>query len=239
MTESVRPPRQGWQPLIERSIAALPETAVPLERVWGSSAERAAACAALGRLLDLVLLWNQRVDLTAARSPEELVDLYLTDALVIAACAGPAANASWIDVGSGAGAPGLVLQLLRPELQLTLVEPRSKRVAFLRTAIGQLRLGSKVVGGRSDGIGGGACDLAVSRATFPPEEWLAEGARLARRGVWVLLARGPAPSLAGWQPAIEVDYEWPLTQAPRRALCFTRTSDSAAQPSGRTQPPSA
>jgi len=239
MTESVRPPRQGWQPLIERSIAALPETAVPLERVWGSSAERTAACAALGRLLDLVLLWNQRVDLTAARSAEELVDLYLTDALVIAACARPAANASWIDVGSGAGAPGLVLQLLRPELQLTLVEPRSKRVAFLRTAIGQLRLGSKVVGGRSDGIGGGACDLAVSRATFPPEEWLAEGARLARRGVWVLLARGPAPSLAGWQPAIEVDYEWPLTQAPRRALCFTRTSDSAAQPSGRTQPPSA
>jgi 16S rRNA (guanine527-N7)-methyltransferase len=244
MTESVRPPRQGWQPLIERSIAALPVT-VPLERVWGSSAERAAACAALGRLLDLVLLWNQRVDLTAARSPEELVDLYLTDALVIAAHAGTAADASWMDVGSGAGAPGVVLQLLRPELQLSLVEPRSKRVAFLRTAIGQLRLGSKVVGGRSDGIGAGACDLAVSRATFPPDEWLVEGARLARRGVWVLLARGPAPSLAGWQPTVEIDYEWPLTQVPRRALCFTRTSPETTssemepQPSGRTQPPSA
>ena len=226
MTESVRPPRQGWQPLIERSIAALPQTAVPLERVWRSSAERAAGCAALGRLLDLVLLWNQRVDLTAARSPEELVDLYLTDALVIAAHARAEPNASWID--SGAGAPGLVLQLLRPEWQLSLVEPRSKRVAFLRTAIGQLRLGSKVVGGRSDGIGAGACELAVSRATFPPEEWLAEGARLARRGVWVLLARGSAPTLDGWQTTIEVDYEWPLTRVPRRALCFTPVSERAA-----------
>jgi 16S rRNA (guanine527-N7)-methyltransferase len=239
MTESVRPPRQGWQPLIERSIAALPEAAAPVVHVWRSSAERAASCAALARLLDLVLLWNQRVDLTAARSPEELVDLYLTDALVIASHTGPDANASWIDVGSGAGAPGVVLQLLRPELRLTLVEPRSKRVAFLRTAIGQLRLGSKVVGGRSDSIGGGACDLAVSRATFPPEEWLIEGARLARRGVWVLLARGPAPSLDGWQPALEIDYEWPLTRVARRALCFTPASAGEAQPSGRTQPPSA
>jgi 16S rRNA (guanine527-N7)-methyltransferase len=230
MTESVRPPRQGWQPLIERSILALPEAAVPLERVWRSGAERAEACAALGRLLDLVLVWNRRVDLTAARSPEELVDLYLSDALVIAAHAERGSNTSWIDVGSGAGAPGLVLQLLRPDLQLTLVEPRSKRVAFLRTAIGQLRLGSKVVGGRSDGVGGGGCDLAVSRATFSPEEWLVEGTRLARRGVWVLLARGPAPSRDGWQSTIEIDYEWPLTQAPRRALCFTPASDRAAQP---------
>ncbi|HEU4577297.1 MAG TPA: RsmG family class I SAM-dependent methyltransferase [Polyangiaceae bacterium] len=236
MTESVRPPRQGWQPLIERSIAALPEAAAPLDGVWGSGAERAAACAALGRLLDLVLLWNQRVDLTAARSPEELVDLYLTDALVIAARAGREPNVSWIDVGSGAGAPGLVLQLLRPDLQLTLVEPRSKRVAFLRTAIGQLRLGAKVVGARSDSIGGGACDLALSRATFPPEEWLVEGARLARRGVWVLLARGSAPGRDGWQATIEIDYEWPLTRVARRALCFTPVSASTAQPA---QPPSA
>jgi 16S rRNA (guanine527-N7)-methyltransferase len=242
MTESLRPPQQGWQPLIERSIAALPSTVAPLEHVWRSGAERSAACAALGRLLDLVLLWNQRVDLTAARSPEELVDLYLTDALVIAAHAGPAGRQTWLDVGSGAGAPGVVLQLLRPELQLTLVEPRAKRVAFLRTAIGQLRLSSKVVSGRSDSIAAGAADLAVSRATFSPEQWLVEGARLARHGVWVLLARGAAPSLTGWQSALQVDYEWPLTHAPRRALCFTRTPSAAGavepQPSGRTQPPS-
>src|SRR5262249_6909189 len=150
------------------SLAALPDPAVPLHEVWRAAADRSAACAALGRLLDLVLLWNQRTDLTAARSPEELVDLYLTDALVIAARGSRAAGERWLDVGSGAGAPGVALQLLRPELQLTLVEPRAKRVAFLRTAIGQLGLGSKVVSGRSDGIAAQACDVAVSRATFPP-----------------------------------------------------------------------
>lgn len=228
MAETLRPPRQGWQPLIERAIAALPSEIVSTESVWRAAADRAASLQALGRLLDLVVLWNQRVDLTAARSQEELVDLYLTDALVLAALGARAERESWFDVGSGAGAPGLVLQLLRPELELTLVEPRAKRVAFLRTAIGQLRLGSELVAARSESLGPNGCDTAVSRATFPPEEWLVEGARLARRGVWVLLARGAAPSLPGWQLASEVDYEWPLTRVPRRALRFERCASSGS-----------
>src|SRR6185295_3573384 len=175
------------------------------------------------------VLWNQRVDLTAARSAEELVDLYLSDALVLAASGACVERESWCDVGSGAGAPGLVLQLLRPEWALTLVEPRAKRVAFLRTAIGQLRLGSQLVAGRSEVLDANGCDVAVSRATFPPQEWLAEGARLARQGVWVLLARGATPSLAGWRLASEVDYEWPLTGAARRALRFERCIPSAGE----------
>jgi 16S rRNA (guanine527-N7)-methyltransferase len=180
-----------------------------------------AALKALSRLLDLVALWNRRVDLTAARSVEELVDLYLIDALVLASAepATPAAQ-RWLDVGSGAGAPGLVVQLLRPELALTLVEPRAKRIAFLRTAIGQLRLGAQLESERSDQLPAAACDVAFSRATFPPPEWLAEGARLARHAVWVLLARGEAPSHAGWRLEREVSYEWPLTGVARRALRY-------------------
>jgi 16S rRNA (guanine527-N7)-methyltransferase len=221
MSETLRPPREGWQPLIERSLAALPCPALPAHQVWQDAAQRKTCLKALGQLLELVVLWNRRVDLTAARSAEELVDLYLSDAWVLAASDADN-SASWIDVGSGAGAPGLVLQLLRPGRELTLVEPRSKRVAFLRTAIGQLRLHTKIVAERSDALRASSCDVALSRATLPPEEWLAEGARLARRSVWVLLARGAAPSRPGWQLASEVDYEWPLTQVPRRALCFTR-----------------
>jgi 16S rRNA (guanine527-N7)-methyltransferase len=224
MGETLESPRAGWQPLIERSIALLPPVASPVRELWQNAAQRKACLKALGQLLELVVLWNRRVDLTAARSAEELVDLYLSDAWVLAASDADDA-ASWIDVGSGAGAPGLVLQLFRPERPLTLVEPRSKRVAFLRTAVGQLRLRTKVVAERSDALGASCCDVAVSRATLPPEQWLAEGARLARRSVWVLLARGAAPSRPGWQVASEVDYEWPLTHAPRRALCFSRTPE--------------
>jgi 16S rRNA (guanine527-N7)-methyltransferase len=227
MAETLRPPRQGWQPLIERALAALAAHIPSSGQVWPAAAARAASLQALGRLLDLVVLWNQRVDLTAARSPEELVDLYLSDALVLAASGSRTELESWCDVGSGAGAPGLVFQLLRPESELTLVEPRAKRVAFLRTAIGQLGIRSRLVAGRSEVLDANACDVAVSRATFPPEEWLVEGARLARRGVWVLLARGATPSLAGWQLASEVDYEWPLTGAARRALRFERCVSNA------------
>jgi 16S rRNA (guanine527-N7)-methyltransferase len=227
MAETLRPPRQGWQPLIERALAALAAHIPSSGQVWPAAVARAASLQALGRLLDLVVLWNQRVDLTAARSPEELVDLYLSDALVLAASGSRTELESWCDVGSGAGAPGLVFQLLRPESELTLVEPRAKRVAFLRTAIGQLGVRSRLVAGRSEVLDANACDVAVSRATFPPEEWLVEGARLARRGVWVLLARGATPSLAGWQLASEVDYEWPLTGAARRALRFERCVSNA------------
>jgi 16S rRNA (guanine527-N7)-methyltransferase len=223
MGETLRPPQDGWQPLIERALSQLAHGSIDLRSVWLEDAQQAASARGLRQLLDLVVLWNQRVDLTAARSPEELIDLYLADALVLAARAADSARQRWTDVGTGAGAPGLVLQLLRPELALTLVEPRAKRVAFLRTALGQLRLRAQLVAGRSESLGAGECDVAVSRATFPPEQWLAEGARLARQAVWVLLARGTAPSLPGWELAEQVDYEWPLTRVPRRALRFART----------------
>lgn len=220
MGETLQAPRGGWPPLIERALGLLSCTP-ELPPLWQAAPPRAAALRNLSRLLDLVALWNRRVDLTAARSPEELVDLYLIDALVLAS-AEPAASAPqrWLDVGSGAGAPGLVVQLLRPELQLTLVEPRAKRVAFLRTALGQLGLGAQLESGRSEQLASPACDVALSRATFPPPEWLAEGARLAREAVWVLLARGETPALAGWRVEREHTYEWPLTQAPRRALRY-------------------
>jgi 16S rRNA (guanine527-N7)-methyltransferase len=222
MSETLRLPREGWQALLERAASALAGS-LALGALWPAETARSAALERLRRLLELVVIWNQRVDLTAARSPEELVDLYLADALVLAASAGKSEQ-SWLDVGSGAGAPGLVLQLLQPELRLRLVEPRAKRVAFLRTAIGQLlSLAPEVVAGRSDSLPEGVCDVAVSRATFPPEEWLLEGARLSRAEVWVLLARGATPSCPGWALTQQVDYEWPLTRVARRALRYART----------------
>ena len=191
------------------------------------------------RLLELVVAWNARVDLTAARSAEELVDLYLADALVLAAAARASdlpwsissrsgalgdderGGSLWIDVGSGGGAPGIPLAMLLPEAKLTLVESRAKRVAFLRTAHGTLGLeGVELMRDRSESLPAGAWDVAVSRATLPPPRWLEEGARLARQAVWVLLARGDAPEHEGWRSAIDLTYRWPLTGVERRALCY-------------------
>lgn len=225
MPPKLRPLGGAWQPLLETAAAALTRSGLDLSPVWPDVPARRAALARLEKFLDLVVTWNARLDLTAARTSADLVDLYLIDALVLAAraSAGGSIGLSWIDVGSGGGAPGFVLGLIAPDLRLTLVEPRQKRVAFLRTAVGSARASSiDVLGTRSDALAPGSADVAVSRATFSPEEWLAEGARLARRSVWVLLARAEAPSLPGWRLEQRVDYCWPSSGASRHALEFVR-----------------
>jgi 16S rRNA (guanine527-N7)-methyltransferase len=184
---------------------------------------------------ELAVTWNQRVDLTAARSADELVDLLLADACAIASASNTSpsdadAGASsaaprWLDVGSGVGAPGIPLALLLP-IHMTLVEPREKRVAFLRTAVGSLsRPDIAVSRARSDRFEDASCDVAVSRATLPPAEWLAEGARLATRAVWLLLAKMELPEIGPRRVLADVRYRWPLTGAERRAVCLSAGFD--------------
>jgi 16S rRNA (guanine527-N7)-methyltransferase len=180
---------------------------------------------ALERWAELVIEWNQRMDLTAARSADELVDLLIADAAVLASHAGAGAE-HWVDVGSGAGAPGLAIAVLAPELQLTLVEPKAKRVAFLRAVLVELgRPDVRVERARSEALATRSFDVAVSRATLPPAQWVAEGARLSRHRVWVLLAQAePPPPPAGFRSLSDQRYQWPLGGAARRVVCFERGS---------------
>ena len=170
---------------------------------------------------DLVVTWNQRVDLTAARDADELVDLLLADALAMTAARRGVAGERWFDVGSGVGAPGIPLALLAP-VDMTLIEPRNKRVAFLRTAAGSLqRPDIAVRRARSDDFPAASCDVAVSRATLPPPEWLDEGTRLATRSVWLLLAKASLPDAGKQRIVADISYQWPLTGAERRAVCLS------------------
>jgi 16S rRNA (guanine527-N7)-methyltransferase len=224
---ALRPLGPAWQPLLEGSVDALVRGGVTIDALWPAPGDRAAALGRIGALLDTVVTWNARIDLTAATSEAMLVDLYVADALVIAAHEsrrGAAPGERWVDVGSGAGAPGLALSLLWPAPTLTLVEPRRKRVAFLRSAAGRFTKAAPphIVEGRSEIVPAWSHDVALSRATMAPDEWLKEGARLARHRVWVLLARATPPALAGWRVDGRIDYEWPLTQVARAALVFGR-----------------
>ena len=204
---------RGWVPLLERLLAAFPGATPP-----------ATFLDAAPRYLDLLAAWNARIDLTAARSPEELVDLFFADAAAIVATGACAPKARWLDVGTGAGAPGLALSLLVPELDITLLEPMQKRVAFLRTAVGTLRSRAEVARGRVEDYPERAVDVAISRATLAPPEWLAAGARVATREVWVLLAREEPPSSPGMRACRDLSFEWPLTRKPRRAVAYDRRS---------------
>lgn len=85
----------------------------------------------LGVYLDLLERWNRRVNLTGAGSPHERVGILVAPVVTLAPRL-PAGRL--IDVGSGNGSPGLVLGLLRDDLEITLLEPRLKRWAFLQEA---------------------------------------------------------------------------------------------------------
>lgn len=176
----------------------------------------------IGTWLERLEEWNARIDLTAARSREELVDLMLADALVLAARVPRGGRV--VDVGTGAGAPGLPLALARDDLQVTLVEPMGKRVSFLRTVLGAVgRADVPIERGRGDVLAGrGGFDVAVSRATLPPADWLDLGTDLVVPGgqVWALLANDAPPGHPRATLVEEHAYAWPLTSAKRRALVY-------------------
>lgn len=180
----------------------------------------------LDRFVGLVSAWNARTDLTAARGGRALEDVLLTDARVLAGHGLVGEGARIVDVGAGVGAPSIPLALLRPDLDLTLVEPRRKRVAFLRTAIGSLGLErrARVVEARVDpdspDVPGMPFDLALSRATFPPERWLAVGARLAPCVLVLTAAAAPPPPPAGSSVQTRRDYRSAHTGAPRAVTLY-------------------
>jgi 16S rRNA (guanine527-N7)-methyltransferase len=181
--------------------------------------------------LDLYLAelrsWGARLDLVAPRDASEFLDLALWDAAVLAreeSLRGKVGD-RLVDVGSGGGAPGIPLGIflasLRGSQRLTLVEPRAKRVTFLRSVTARFSsLEIDVFKGRSDELPSKTFDVALARATLPPAAWLEEGSRLATKAVWVLLAKGEAPAGGSWVAAADIDYEWPLLAHKRRAIRY-------------------
>ncbi len=126
----------------------------------------------LCRYLDTLARWSLRVNLTAARSPAERVRLLVKDVLGAVSLPEPG---RLIDVGSGSGSPGLVFALLRDDLEVTLLEPRVRRWAFLREAArSALEAGSVgVVRARHDGYDGPAAATVSLRAIALPLRELA------------------------------------------------------------------
>lgn len=89
--------------------------------------------------LALLVKWNGAYNLTAIRDPEQMVIKHLLDSLSIAPYV---QGGSLIDVGTGAGLPGLVLAIVKPELDVTLLDSNGKKVRFLRQVIADLKIGN-------------------------------------------------------------------------------------------------
>jgi 16S rRNA (guanine527-N7)-methyltransferase len=94
--------------------------------------------------IDILLRWNARINLTAVRDPEEIVTRHFGESLFAARHLFPANHerptGDCIDIGSGAGFPGLAIKLWAPNLHLTLIESNHKKATFLREVARTLTL---------------------------------------------------------------------------------------------------
>lgn len=156
----------------------------PLEELGlaGEAAER------LARYLDTLARWGRSVNLSGASSPGERVAVLVAPALPALAWM---AGESLLDVGSGNGSPGLVLALLQPGRLCTLLEPRTRRWAFLREAVRATgATGVSVLRLRHTAYRGNPADTVTVRALRLP---LADYGNLVRPG-GRLLAFGEPPA---------------------------------------------
>lgn len=134
---------------------------------WGPTPARR-----LGQYLDLLERFNQSMNLIGPMPRAQIVTELLLDSLVAAQAAPP--RGAMLDVGTGAGLPGLPLKLLYPEVSATLVEPRRKRVTFLRLAARRLELEDlEVLELRLEDLAPDRrFDYIISKAFRPPVTWL-------------------------------------------------------------------
>lgn len=93
---------------------------------------------ALDQYAEILVEYNQKVNLTAITDPEGIENKHFADSLLLANL--PETAGKLVDVGTGAGFPGVVAKIFKPELQLTLMEPTGKRVEFLKYVCAQLGL---------------------------------------------------------------------------------------------------
>jgi 16S rRNA (guanine527-N7)-methyltransferase len=99
--------------------------------------------------LDLLLRWNQKINLTSIGTPEECITRHFGESFLVSRIV--PLQGRLLDIGSGAGFPGLAVKLIAPDLEVVLLEPVAKRRAFLKEAARACNMGSvKVVGSRLD-----------------------------------------------------------------------------------------
>ncbi|MCG8422936.1 MAG: 16S rRNA (guanine(527)-N(7))-methyltransferase RsmG [Proteobacteria bacterium] len=129
--------------------------------------------------LQLIKKWSKHYNLTSTDDPRELVLLHIVDSLAVVPHL-PTHTARLLDVGSGAGLPGVPIAVLRPDIQVTALEPVNKKYAFLATVKRELTLpnflpiANRLEHHKDDPLFS-PYDVAVSRATFSLDRWLALG----------------------------------------------------------------
>ena len=191
------------------------------------------AAGLLERYADRLLAWNRKVNLTSITAPAEVAEKHLVDSLlVLPAVAGAR---SLLDVGAGAGLPGVPLACARRDLAVTCCDSVAKKVAFVKAVSAELGVDVRAVAVRAEGDPEREklprADAVVSRAFADPESWVPLGARyLAAGGVLVaMLGRGADRArleALGAAAGLRLDrldaFELPLSRSARAVAAWRR-----------------
>lgn len=177
-----------------------PDPALVAARAAGAGHRLASGQAeALALYLELLMQWNARMNLVGARTWEQAFDDLAADSLHLAALLRDLAASGilpdeplCLDLGAGAGLPGIPLRIVWPHGTYHMIEPREKRALFLGVATARLGLpGTSVVRSRAEELPGPLChaDLVLSRAFMPWRGYLALAkGLLAPGGVCLVMA---------------------------------------------------
>lgn len=118
---------------------------------------------------ELLCQWNEKINLTAITAPDDIVIKHFVDSLTIFDAVDIDIGAKVIDVGTGAGFPGLAMLIARPDLNMTLMDSTKKRLTVIEDILTNLGLNANIVHCRAEEAGNmkeyrEAFDLATARA---------------------------------------------------------------------------
>ena len=191
---------------------------------------------ATGRLLDYLALlakWNRVYNLTAIREETQWVSLHLLDSLVVVPHLPPGRI---VDVGSGAGLPGIPIALACPDRQVTLLDSNQKKGAFLTQASTELALANvKVVVERAESYRPDTTyDVVISRAFSSIADFIRVAGHLCRAGGLLAAMKGARPEAeiaqlpGSWTAETIIPLHVPGLGAQRHLVTLRRTAAADA-----------
>ena len=128
-----------------------------------------------------------------------------------------------IDIGSGAGFPGLPLAIQRRDLTMALAEPRYKRAAFLRHAVRELQLtNTEVLEKRAEEVGGQTFEVATLRAVGDPSSWLRTSVLIRQTGALLAWTTRPEALEKGLAPDFRLEACLPIPGSQLRQIAAFR-----------------
>lgn len=182
----------------DRQLIGPPDQSLPTEPEILAMLQQLAGAESLTLFLRLrqeLLEWNTRVNLTAITDPVEVLLKHFLDALSLLELCGSTEEARVLDIGAGAGFPGLPLKIARPQWSMVLLEATGKKVAFQRHSIAALGLSAiEAIHGRAEELAHGAgyrasFDLVTARAVASLPVLLEYAAPFCRVGGQILLPK--------------------------------------------------